>query len=150
MSKAMSTAMSTAKGATEVIAALLAQAEFDLQTARLGRQRGWEIALTEKQSRCWWPGPRGRCSGSCGVRASSAWPAPTSAATSTSRATSPAGLRLVHAYRPRSGPFGLIKTGPAAVAAAARLGLLAPPPAPPRCELRVRGRLDSRARDQAR
>ena len=42
-----------------------------------------------------------------------------------------------------------MKTGPAAVAAAARLGLLAPPPAPPGCELRVRGRRHSRARDQA-
>ena len=59
------------------------------------------------------------------------------------------GLRRVHATAPRSGPFGLIKTGPAAVAAAARLGLLASPPAPPRCELRVRGRRHSRARDQA-
>jgi cyclopropane-fatty-acyl-phospholipid synthase len=59
------------------------------------------------------------------------------------------GLRRVHATAPRSGPFGLIKTGPAAVAAAARLGLLAPPPEPPRCELRVRGRRHSRARDQA-
>jgi len=59
------------------------------------------------------------------------------------------GLRRVHANDPRSGPFGLIKTGPAAVAAAARLGLLASPPAPPGCELRVRGRRHSRARDQA-
>jgi cyclopropane-fatty-acyl-phospholipid synthase len=37
----------------------------------------------------------------------------------------------------------------AAVRAAAQLGLLVPPPAPPACELRVRGRLHSRARDQA-
>ena len=59
------------------------------------------------------------------------------------------GLRRVYATAPRSGPFGLIKTGPAAVAAAARLGLLASPPAPPGCELRVRGRRHSRARDQA-
>ena len=59
------------------------------------------------------------------------------------------GLRRVHANAPRSGPFGLIKTGAAAVAAAARLGLLASPPAPPGCELRFRGRRHSRARDQA-
>jgi len=41
------------------------------------------------------------------------------------------------------------RTALAAIQAAARLGLLAPPPEPPRCELRVRGRLHSRARDQA-
>jgi cyclopropane-fatty-acyl-phospholipid synthase len=49
------------------------------------------------------------------------------------------GLRRVYTTAPRSGPFGLIKTGPAVVAAAARLGLLAPPPAPPGCELLIRG-----------
>jgi cyclopropane-fatty-acyl-phospholipid synthase len=59
------------------------------------------------------------------------------------------GLRRVRATAPRPGPFGLVKTGLAAVQAAARLGLLAPPPEPPRCELRVRGRPHSRARDQA-
>ena len=59
------------------------------------------------------------------------------------------GLRRVHATAPRSGPFGLIKTGPAVVVAAGRLGLLTRPPGPPRCELRVRGRRHSRARDQA-
>jgi cyclopropane-fatty-acyl-phospholipid synthase len=37
----------------------------------------------------------------------------------------------------------------AVVRAAARLKLLGPPPEPPSCELRVRGRLHSRARDQA-
>src|SRR5271165_1278306 len=37
----------------------------------------------------------------------------------------------------------------AAAKAAAQLKLLGPPPAPPSCELRVRGRLHSRARDQA-
>ena len=37
----------------------------------------------------------------------------------------------------------------AAVRAATRLKLLAPPPEPPRCELKVRGRRHSRARDQA-
>jgi cyclopropane-fatty-acyl-phospholipid synthase len=45
-----------------------------------------------------------------------------------------------------------IALAPAAVAATkavAQLKLLGPPPAPPACELRVRGRLHSRARDQA-
>jgi cyclopropane-fatty-acyl-phospholipid synthase len=37
----------------------------------------------------------------------------------------------------------------AAVRAASQLSLLGPPPEPPACELRVRGRLHSRARDQA-
>jgi cyclopropane-fatty-acyl-phospholipid synthase len=37
----------------------------------------------------------------------------------------------------------------AALKAASQLNLLGPPPAPPACELRVRGRLHSRARDQA-
>ncbi len=37
----------------------------------------------------------------------------------------------------------------AAAKAAAQLKILGPPPAPPGCELRVRGRLHSRARDQA-
>jgi cyclopropane-fatty-acyl-phospholipid synthase len=41
------------------------------------------------------------------------------------------GLRRVRATAPRPGPFGLVKTGLAAVQAAARLGLLAPPPEPP-------------------
>jgi cyclopropane-fatty-acyl-phospholipid synthase len=40
-------------------------------------------------------------------------------------------------------------TAMTAVGAAARLGLLAPPPGPPGCELRVRGRRHSRVRDQA-
>jgi cyclopropane-fatty-acyl-phospholipid synthase len=39
--------------------------------------------------------------------------------------------------------------GVAAIRAAAQLKLLGPPPEPPSCELRVRGRLHSRARDQA-
>ena len=37
----------------------------------------------------------------------------------------------------------------AAIKAAAQLKLVGPPPEPPRCELRVRGRLHSRARDRA-
>jgi cyclopropane-fatty-acyl-phospholipid synthase len=59
------------------------------------------------------------------------------------------GLLRVWAAAPRPDPFGLIKTGLAAIPAAARLGLLAPPPEPPGCELRVRGRPHSRARDRA-
>jgi cyclopropane-fatty-acyl-phospholipid synthase len=59
------------------------------------------------------------------------------------------GLRRVWAAAPRPGPFGLIKTGLAAIPAAARLGLLAPPPGPPGCELRARGRPHSRGRDRA-
>ena len=52
----------------------------------------------------------------------------------------------------RDTPLRGIALAPAAVAATravAQLKLLGPPPAPPRCELRVRGRLHSRARDQA-
>ncbi len=67
------------------------------------------------------------------------------------------GLRRFFAARParRPGPIALADYAayaPAALAAlraAAQLNLLVPPPAPPACELRVRGRLHSRARDQA-
>jgi cyclopropane-fatty-acyl-phospholipid synthase len=64
------------------------------------------------------------------------------------------GLRLFLGARParRPGLAGLATYAPAAVAAmraAAQLNLLVPPPEPPACELRVRGRLHSRARDQA-
>jgi cyclopropane-fatty-acyl-phospholipid synthase len=67
------------------------------------------------------------------------------------------GLRLFFAARParsarRPGLAGLTAYAPAALAAiraAAQLNLLGPPPAPPAAELRVRGRLHSRARDQA-
>jgi cyclopropane-fatty-acyl-phospholipid synthase len=67
------------------------------------------------------------------------------------------GLRRFFAARParparRPGPSTLAAYAPAALAAlkaAAQLNLLAPPPPPPACELRVRGRLHSRARDQA-
>ncbi|MGD0241077.1 MAG: cyclopropane-fatty-acyl-phospholipid synthase family protein [Streptosporangiaceae bacterium] len=68
------------------------------------------------------------------------------------------GLRLFFAARParRPGPATLAAYAPAALAtlraalrAAGQLNLLAPPPPPPACELRVRGRLHSRARDQA-
>jgi cyclopropane-fatty-acyl-phospholipid synthase len=64
------------------------------------------------------------------------------------------GLRRFFGARParRPGPAALAAYAPAALAtirAAAQLNLLGPPPAPPACELRVRGRLHSRARDQA-
>jgi cyclopropane-fatty-acyl-phospholipid synthase len=138
--------MSTAKGAAEVIAALLAQAGLDLPV----RLRAWDgseagpvdgpvlVARSPRalQRILWRPGELGLArayvSGDLDVEGDLT-----------------DGLRRVHATAPRSGPFGLIKTGPAAIAAAARLGLLAPPPEPPRCELRVRGRRHSRARDQA-
>jgi cyclopropane-fatty-acyl-phospholipid synthase len=64
------------------------------------------------------------------------------------------GLRRFLGARParRPGLAGLTAYAPAAVAAlraAAQLNLLGPPPEPPACELRVRGRRHSRARDQA-
>jgi len=70
------------------------------------------------------------------------------------------GLRRFFAARParrpgaarRPSPAALATYAPAALAtlrAAAQLNLLGPPPEPPKCELRVRGRLHSRARDQA-
>jgi cyclopropane-fatty-acyl-phospholipid synthase len=138
--------MSSAKGAAEVIAALLAQAGLDLPV----RLRAWDgseagpldgpvlVARSPRalQRILWRPGELGLArayvSGDLDIEGDLT-----------------DGLRRVHAAAPWSGPFGPIKTGPAAVAAAARLGLLAPPPAPPGCELRVRGRRHSRARDQA-
>lgn len=54
------------------------------------------------------------------------------------------GLRGVSAGRTQ-----LARAALAAIRAAAQLNLLVPPPEPPACELRVRGRLHSRARDQA-
>ena len=138
--------MSAPKGAAEVITALLAQAGLDLPV----RLRAWDgseagpvdapvlVARSPRalQRILWRPGELGLArayvSGDLDVEGDLT-----------------DGLRRVHATAPRSGPFGLIKTGPAAAAAAARLGLLAPPPKPPRCELRVRGRRHSRARDQA-
>jgi cyclopropane-fatty-acyl-phospholipid synthase len=61
------------------------------------------------------------------------------------------GLRRVRATLRQAPPrrLRLVAHAPAAIRTAARLGLLVPPPAPPACELRVRGRLHSRARDQA-
>ena len=145
----MSGAMSAPKGAAEVIAALLAQAGLDLPV----RLRAWDSSeagslepvdspvLVARSPRAlqrilWRPGELGLArayvSGDLDVEGDLT-----------------DGLRRVHATAPRSGPFGLIKTSPAAVAAAGRLALLALPPEPPRCELRVRGRRHSRARDQA-
>jgi cyclopropane-fatty-acyl-phospholipid synthase len=141
--------MSTAKGAAEVIAALLARAGLDLPV----RLRAWDgseagplepldapvlVARSPRalQRTLWRPGELGLArayvSGDLDVEGDLT-----------------EGLRRVHAVALRPGPFGLIKTGPAAGAAAARLGLLAPPPEPPRCELKVRGRRHSRARDEA-
>jgi cyclopropane-fatty-acyl-phospholipid synthase len=120
--------MSTAKGAAEVIAALLAQAGLDLPV----RLRAWDgseagplepvagpvlVARSPRalQRILWRPGELGLArayvSGDLDVEGDLT-----------------EGLRRVHATAPRSGPFGLIKTGAAAVAAAGRLGLLAPPP----------------------
>jgi len=70
------------------------------------------------------------------------------------------GLRLFFGARPAPrpgparwpGPAALAAYAPAALAtlrAAAQLNLLGLPPEPPECELRVRGRLHSRDRDQA-
>ena len=138
--------MSAPKGAAEVIAALLARAGLDLPV----RLRAWDgseagpldspvlVARSPRalQRMLWRPGELGLArayvSGDLDVEGDLT-----------------EGLRRVHAAAPRLGPFGLIKTGPAAVAMAARLGLFAPPPGPPGCELRVRGRRHSRARDQA-
>lgn len=145
--------MSPAKNAAEVIAALLAQAGLDLPV----RLRAWDgseagpldgpvlVARSPRalQRILWRPGELGLArayvSGDLDVQGDLT-----------------DGLRRLHALGPRPGlrPFGpagtgLAGTGLAAVRAAARLGLLAPPPEPPRCELRVRGRRHSRARDQA-
>jgi cyclopropane-fatty-acyl-phospholipid synthase len=140
--------MSTAKGAAEVIAALLAHAGLDLPV----RLRAWDgseagpldgpvlVARSPRalQRILWRPGELGLArayvSGDLDVEGDLT-----------------DGLRRAHALGPRPGlrPFGLAGTGLAAVRAAARLGLLAPPPEPPRCELRLRGRRHSRARDQA-
>ena len=143
--------MSTAKGAAGVIAALLAQAGLDLPV----RLRAWDgseagplepvdgpvlVARSPRalQRILWRPGELGLARAYVGGDLDV-------------EGDLTDGLRRVHALGPRSGlrPFGLAGTGLAAVRAAARLGLLAPPPEPPRCELRVRGRRHSRARDQA-
>ena len=62
------------------------------------------------------------------------------------------GLRRVWRHPLRDAPtrgIALAPAGWAAAKAVAQLKLLGPPPAPPSCELRVRGRLHSRARDRA-
>ena len=53
------------------------------------------------------------------------------------------------AYDQRQAGPPLAPAAWAAAKAVAQLKILGPPPEPPRCELRVRGRLHSRARDQA-
>jgi len=136
--------MSTPRGAAGVIAALLARAGLGLPV----RLRTWDdseagpvdgpvlVARSPRalQQILWRPGELGLAracvSGDLDVEGDLT-----------------DGLRRVRATAPRPGPFGLIKAGLGAAGAAARLGLLAPPPEPPRCELRVRGR--PRARDQA-
>jgi len=133
--------MNTPKGAAGVIAGLLAQARLDLPV----RLRAWDgseagpvdapvlVARSPRalQRILWRPGELGLArayvSGDLDVEGDL-----TDA------------LRRVRAPRPRRA-----RTALAAVQAAARLKLLAPPPEPPRCELRVRGRPHSRARDQA-
>jgi Cyclopropane fatty acid synthase and related methyltransferases len=148
LARTMSGAMSAPKGAAEVIAALLAQAGLDLPVrlrawdgSEAGPLNPWRPVLVVRSPRAlqrilWRPGELGLArayvSGDLDVEGDLT-----------------DGLRRVHATAPRSGPFGLIKTGPAVVAAASRLGLLTRPLEPPRCELRVRGRRHSRARDQA-
>jgi cyclopropane-fatty-acyl-phospholipid synthase len=102
--------MSTAKGAAEVIAALLAQAGLDLPL----RLRAWDgseagpgdgpvlVARSPRalQRILWRPGELGLArayvSGDLDVEGDLT-----------------DGLRRVHATAPRPGPFGLIKTGPA-------------------------------------
>jgi cyclopropane-fatty-acyl-phospholipid synthase len=59
------------------------------------------------------------------------------------------GLRRVWGTLRDAPARGLAPAAAAAVKAVAELKLLGPPPPPPACELRVRGRLHSRARDQA-
>jgi len=133
--------VNTPKGAAEVIAGLLARARLDLPV----RLRAWDGSeagpadapvLVARSPRAlqripWRPGELGLArayvSGDLDVEGDL-----TDA------------LRRVRAPLPRRP-----RTALAAVRAAARLKLLAPPPEPPRCELRVRGRPHSRARDRA-
>ena len=141
----MSRARSAPKGAAEVIAALLAQAGLDLPV----RLRAWDgseagpldspvlVARSPRalQRILWRPGELGLArayvSGDLDVEGDLT-----------------DGLRRVQA--PRRGTRAVIPLAAlAGVRAAARLKLLAPPPGPPGCELRVRGRRHSRARDQA-
>ena len=137
--------MSTAKNAAEVIAALLAQAGLDLPV----RLRAWDgseagpidgpvlVARSPRalQRILWRPGELGLArayvSGDLDVEGDLT-----------------DGLRRVRAAWGRPGR-GRTRAALAAIQGVARLGLLASPPEPPRCELRVRGRRHSRARDQA-
>jgi len=98
------------------------------------------------------PDPRRHSGESCGARASSARAYISGDLDVEGDLTE--GLRRFFAARParRPSPATLATYAPAALAtlrAAKQLSLLGPPPEPPECELRVRGRLHSRARDQA-
>ena len=143
--------MSTAKNAAEVIAALLAQAGLDLPV----RLRAWDgseagplesldgsrvpvlVARSPRalQRILWRPGELGLArayvSGDLDVEGDLT-----------------DGLRRVRAASGRPG-HGHTRVALAAIQEVARFGLLAPPPEPPRCELRVRATRHSRARDQA-
>jgi Mycolic acid cyclopropane synthetase len=59
------------------------------------------------------------------------------------------GLRQALGTRPRVSPARWAPAAWAGIKAAAELKILGPPPPPPACELHVRGRLHSRARDRA-
>jgi cyclopropane-fatty-acyl-phospholipid synthase len=141
----MSPDKSSPKGAAEVIAQLLTRAGLDLPV----RLRAWDgseagpagapvlVAPSPRalQRICWRPGELGLArayvSGDLEVEGDLA-----------------EGLRRIRS----AGPVPAVRAlaaGRAAVRAAARLKLIAPPPEPPACELRVRGRRHSRARDQA-
>ena len=137
--------MTSSKGVAELIATLLADAGLDLPV----RLRGWDGSeagpagapvLAARSPRAlqrilWRPGELGLArayvSGDLDVEGDLA-----------------DALRRVLAARARPS-LRQARAAAAAIRAAARLGLLAPPPGPPACELRVRGRRHTRARDQA-
>ena len=136
--------MNTPKGAAEVIAGLLARARLDLPV----RLRAWDgsesgpadapvlVARSPRalQRILWHPGELGLArayvSGDLDVEGD----------------LTDALRRVRTAAR---GTRAHVLPALAAVRAATQLKLLAPPPEPPRCELEVRGRRHSRARDQA-
>jgi Mycolic acid cyclopropane synthetase len=149
MSPGTGRAASTPKGAAGVVAGLIGQAGLDLPV----RLRAWDgsetgpadapvlVARSPRalQRILWRPGELGLArayvSGDLDVEGDL-----TDA------------LRRVRAAARGTRAHVLPATLPAtlaAVRAATRLKLLAPPPESPRCELRVRGRRHSRARDQA-
>jgi cyclopropane-fatty-acyl-phospholipid synthase len=147
--RAASTPKGAAKGAAEVVAGLIGQAGYDLPV----RLRAWDgseagpadapvlVARSPRalQRILWRPGELGLArayvSGDLDVEGD--------LTDALRRARAAARGRRAHVL-PATMPATL-----AAVRAATRLKLLAPPPEPPRCELKVRGRRHSRARDQA-